>query len=390
MGRIADQASLIYKLAVSLISNYTKNSYPINGKDVNMKYKFFEAKIRSNVAITGKQFYEPDTVKLMNPLHDKHYLNLKNEINKFSKLFYSNASTQDDNLEVNCANALGISYDVISSPLNSHFSGVHSIGVMPFNFVISNKNRLNSLELIKIRHQRNDEYNRMHFGDQDVSNSPDVLNHFDVDSPKASDGTFSQLKSFYYYWNIFSTSKIKVLHPSIRGSRSDIIFSDGDKQIYGDIKRLLKPLTYEMEDGRVYAYVNSGTKRINDIFDVNYIARKMGEVWDKDSYPSENHVLMLVVDGYPVDLSELRVVKEFQEFLNKYALPQIKVQFPNIPVMAKVAISYVGAVPPGTDEAFISEVNEFNTLFVKEGFSDSYTIEGPDHVCSKLFLKLKE
>ncbi len=387
MGRIrySGRALEIYNTLNAIISKSLGVSSNKVNKNKDLKL-FFEASVKPNINSAKTVLYDTNTVRFVDSVFDGHYHALKGSASRFVADLIDKESL--DPQEV-FKKALEISYGAVNSPLNSHFSGVHSMALPAFTFVVSNQSRMNSLEIAKLRFQYNNEYSMRHFGVPYTSGPYGVLHYSDVDSPLPTVGSFNQAKSNYYYKIMFENSGITVSNSEVKGSRSDFILSSKGKDLYVDVKRQLKPITYEFNGERVQGYIDSNTSNIQSIVTHTHIFEKIAETWDKDSYPSGDHILMITIDGFPKDRSELKSLLEYQRFLNEEVLPELKSYFPNIPKNGMIAFNYTGALPPDTDKTFIDEVHTFNKLFVEKHFSDSSLTHGVNSMFSEYF-KLKK
>lgn len=382
--RYSGRALEIYNTLNAITSkNLGASSSKINkNKDLKL---FFEASTskKPSTNSTKVALYDINTVRFADFSLNSHYCTLKGSASWFINNLTNNKSLNSQEI---FKQALEISYGAVNSPLNSHFSGIHSMALPAFTFVVSNQSRVNSLEIAKLKFQHNNEYSMRHFGIPYTSGSCGVLDYFDVDSPLPTVGSFNQVKSNYYYNMMFENSGITVSNPKVKGLRSDFILTTKDKKFYVDVKRQLKPIIYEFKDEYVQGFIDSNTNNIQSIVSHTHIFEKIAETWDKDSYPSGDHVLMVTIDDFPKDRSELKSLLEYQQLLNEQVLPELKSYFPNIPKNGIIAFNYTGAPPPDVDKVFIDEVHTFNKLFVEKGFSGSPLIDG---VNSTFFESLK-
>lgn len=386
MGRIrySGRALEIYNtLNAIVLKNLGVSPNKVNkNKDLKL---FFEASVKPNINFTKTVLYDTNTVRFVDSAFNGHYRALKGSASRFV------ADLTEESLDSQeiFKKALEISYGAVNSPLTSHFSGIHSTALPAFTFVVSNQSRMNSLEIAKLRFQYNNEYSMRHFGVPCTPGSYGVLHYSDVDSPLPTAGSFNQVKSNYYYKMMFEGSGVTVSNSEMKGSRSDFIFSSKGKDLYIDVKRQLKPITYEFNGERVQGFIDSNTSNIQSIVTHTHIIEKIAETWDKDSYPSGDHVLMMAIDGFPKDRSELKSLLEYQQFLNEQVLLELKSYFPNIPKNGMIAFNYTGALPPDADKTFIDEAHKFNKLFAENYFSGSSLTHDVNSTFSESF-KLKK
>lgn len=388
MGRIrySGRALEMYNTLNAIISKSLGVSSNKVNKNKDLKL-FFEASVKPNINSAKTVLYDTNTVRFADFALNDHYCILKDSAKGFANDLANKKSL--DSQEI-FKKALKVSYGAVNSPLNSHFSGVHSMALPAFTFVVSNQSHMNSLEIAKLRFQYNNEYSMRHFGIPYTSGSPyGVLNYSDLDSPLPTVGSFNQAKSNYYYKVMFENSGITVSNSEVKGSRSDFILSSKGKDLYVDVKRQLKPIIYEFNGERVQGCIDSNTSNIQSIVTHTHIFEKIAETWDKDSYPSGDHILMITIDGFPNDRSELKSLLEYQQFLNEEVLPELKSYFPNIPKNGTIAFNYTGALPADADKTFIDEVHTFNKLFAEKHFSGSSLTHDVNSMFSESF-KLKK